>query len=187
MKPSTWRRDRFYTLYSLVPFTDKVKGAVAECGVFKGLSSLIMLSQLKKESFDFKNYYAIDSFKGLGGITEKDRLEDSYQGMYAIPIEEIKKNLVQFQGINIIQGKIPEILITLPEQKYRLVHIDLDIIEPTLGAIKYFYPRIAKGGVMILDDYASKAWPNLKKEIDAWLDENKVKNLALPTCQLVIL
>lgn len=52
MKPSAWRRDRFFTLYGLVTMTKGVEGAVAECGVFKGMSSAIMLEQLRAEKFD---------------------------------------------------------------------------------------------------------------------------------------
>lgn len=61
--------------------------------------------------------------------------------------EEVHRNLADYPHINYVQGLIPQVLQMLPAQlHYRLVHIDVDLIEPTLGAMKYFYPVCQREG-----------------------------------------
>ena len=43
------------------------------------------------------------------------------------------------------------------------MNIDLNLHDPIRGAIDYFYPRLAKGGVFVLDDYGSLVWPGAMK------------------------
>ena len=48
---------------------------------------------------------------------------------------------------------------SLPEDKWSYVHIDVDLYRPTLDSLEYFFPRLAAGGVIINDDYASPLFP----------------------------
>ena len=40
-----------------------------------------------------------------------------------------------------------------------ICHIDVDLYRPTLDSLEYFFPRMAAGGVIINDDYASPLFP----------------------------
>lgn len=187
-KPSLWRRDRFYTLYSTCSeYVDNLDGAVADCGVWKGLSSLIILNSLKSDYFTGgKNFYAIDSFRGLSEPSAEDGVPKAYQGTLAASLEEVKNNLRGYPEVTFTKGWVPQILSSLPEKQWRMVHIDLDLIDPTLGAIDYFYPRLVSSGIIICDDYASRMFPNLKNAVDKFIKSRRYKTLALPTCQLLI-
>ena len=46
------------------------------------------------------------------------------------------------------------------------MHIDPGRHDPIRGAIDYFYPRSAKGGVIVLDDDGSLLWPGAMKAGD---------------------
>ena len=51
------------------------------------------------------------------------------------------------------------ILETLAETRYRFVHIDVDIYEPTYACLEYFHPRMVEGGLIVIDDYGFPSWP----------------------------
>ena len=62
----------------------------------------------------------------------------------------------------------------------------MDLVEPTIGALDYFSSRMTSGGLILLDDYSSKRWPNLKKEVDAFVKINNLRSFSLSTCQKCI-
>jgi predicted O-methyltransferase YrrM len=39
-----------------------------------------------------------------------------------------------------------------------LLHIDVDLYEPTLSALQHLYPLVSPGGVVIIDEYALAHW-----------------------------
>ena len=84
-------------------------------------------------------------------------------GTFDCPQEAVRRSLSEFPAIEYHQGWIPEALSSLPEKPYSFVNIDLNLHDPIRGAIDYFYPRLAKGGVFVLDDYGSLVWPGAMK------------------------
>lgn len=65
--------------------------------------------------------------------------------------------------MEIHRGWIPEVLETMPERRYRFVHVDVDLYEPTRAAFAYFVPRMQIGGVIVTDDYN---WPGGRRAVD---------------------
>jgi len=45
-------------------------------------------------------------------------------------------------GVRFERGFIPDVLSRLPETRWAFVHIDVDLNEPTLACLEYFYPRL---------------------------------------------
>lgn len=175
------RRDRFYNLYTALTASNHLKGAttgdhIVECGVFHGHSSLIMLSRLKEldSKFDGEGYYAVDSFEGLSKPSEKDDLGAEWEGKMHADFEKTSKVLKSaFPKVNVIKGYIPEVLKYLPDETYRFVHIDVDLANPTIDALNFFYPRLLVGGAIIIDDYGFKLWSGTKRAIDSFMDNKK--------------
>lgn len=189
------RRDRFYNLYTAVTATDHLKSSsmganIAECGVFRGHSSYIMLSRLKELDSDFKGrgYYAVDSFEGLSKPTERDNLDERWEGKMQAEYNEVSKVLkLDFPEVEIHRAFIPEALNKLPVTAYRLVHIDVDLADPTMEAIDFFYPKLLVGGVIIVDDYGFKLWSGTKIMIDRFVESKKdLFCIALSTGQYMI-
>ena len=69
-------------------------------------------------------------------------------------------------------GWIPGVLQTLPEQAWAFVHLDLTLYEATLAALRYFYPRLAEGGVIICD--GSAFCPGVQRAVDEFSDTEDV-------------
>ena len=150
------RRDRFYSLVNLFRQTLALEGQVAECGCFRGLSSYLLCSVLKSAAagFDGCIYRIFDSFEGLSVPQAEDAIpgtiagaedlrRNTRPGKYAATLETVKNNLRDFPGIKYFPGWIPRAFPNEPETRYRFVHVDVDIYQPTRDSIEYFYPRLA--------------------------------------------
>ena len=174
------RQSRFYNLLSIHRWAADIPGWQVECGCWKGLSSYLLNQQAKrlKPAHDGAGFMIVDSFEGLSQPTREDRVQrgpdpavdggeyGAPAGTFCCPQDTVRNALADFPAIEYHQGWIPEILSSLPERTYSFVHIDLDLHDPIRGAIDYFFPRLEKGGVIVLDDYGSLAWPGAMKGVD---------------------
>ena len=63
----------------------------------------------------------------------------------------------KFQNITLNKGDIfktiPEHLSTRPHLKISLLHLDMDIYEPTIFALKNLWDGVSNGGIVVIDDY----------------------------------
>ena len=62
----------------------------------------------------------------------------------------------------------------IKNKKFQFVHIDVDVFEPTLESLEFFYPRLIKGGIIVCDDYNGAQFPGATK---AWDEYFKNKNV----------
>lgn len=169
------RRDRFYSLVQLFRQTAALDGLVAECGCFRGLSSYILCSAIKltQPGFAGQGYRIFDSFEGLSAPQAEDAVDAAAadaellrnmtrKGQYAAPLDRVKAALSPFPAIEYFPGWIPNAFPEETGQRYRFVHVDVDIYQPTRDSIEYFYPRLVSGGILVCDDFN---WPGARKAI----------------------
>ncbi len=170
------RRDRFRFLVQLLERTQALTGMVAECGCFRGLSSFLMCSSLKRieASFSGSGYRIFDSFQGLSapraedapgeGSAEFEQLKENMQpGKYAASLETVRRCLAAFPAIEYFPGWIPQAFPQADSGRYRFVHVDVDLYQPTIDSFEYFWPRLVPGAVMVCDDYN---WPGGKRAVE---------------------
>lgn len=189
-------------LYNTVQFfraTAGRGGNVAECGVFRGLSAYVFCRyrRLLEPGFAGAGFQLFDSFEGLSELAEQDSVErpgDAFigaesrrRGAFQGSIEAVRGTLEEFPEISYRKGWIPASLAGVAEAQYAFVHIDVDLYEPTLGAIEYFYPRLAVGGAIVCDDYAFLHWPGAKRGIDEYCVPRGIPVVPLTTGQCVVL
>jgi hypothetical protein len=170
------RRDRFFLLLQEFEKTLELEGLAAECGCFRGLSSYLLCSRMKRAQpgFDGKGYRVFDSFRGLSEPQNEDALseadasaphaDDVRAGRFSASLDEVRRSLAPFPGIGYFPGWIPA---AFPQdaQRYRFVHIDVDLYQPTKDSLEYFWPRLVPGGLMVCDDYN---WPGGKRAVEAF-------------------
>ena len=133
-----------------------------EFGVYKGASVNDLSKYVKK-------IYAFDSFEGL----KEDMLGNTEAiGTFNLnkQIPNLNKNVVPVVGW--IQDTLDNFL-EKENPKINFVHIDVDLYQPTLDSLEFFYPRLKKGGIIIVDDYGYTQFPGAKKCIDEFLSRNK--------------
>ena len=178
------RRRRFFQLAALVEQCASLEGDLAECGCWRGLSSYLICSTLKRRdaSMSGRGYHVLDSFQGLSQPSPADG-GVGVAGQFSAKLEEVRRNLAGFPDISFHPGWLPASLAGLPERRYRFVHVDVDLFEPTDGAIRYFVPRLVSGGVLVCDDYN---WPGARKAIDDYSRETGIPFSTTDASQAVI-
>ena len=166
MGENAGRAARFFNMLQMLQLTRGIAGATAEAGCFRGLASLLMCHSLRFEAaeYDGRGHFMIDSFEGLSQPIGKDgdfsKLRHGQGAFTRTSRQQCCETLADFPAVEIIQGWIPQAFEQLPEQTYRFAHIDVDLYEPTLDGLRYFYPRLAPGGMIVVDDYGP--WPDDK-------------------------
>ena len=190
------RRNRFLNLVRRFESTLPLAGLVAECGCFQGLSSYILCSRLKRQdpAFNGAGYRIFDSFQGLSAPQPEDlRASDSDEaariqpnisaGKYAAALARVQRSLAQFPGTAYFPGWIPDAFPRTDGDRYRFVHVDVDLYQPTRDSFEYFWPRLAPGGVMVCDDYN---WPGAKQAVDEFCARHSLQCEITPTLQACI-
>jgi hypothetical protein len=202
--PAKALRRRAATLYLMEYFRHarSLPGRWAECGVFAGTMSLALCLAARAEQpgFDGSGLHLVDSFEGLSAIQEADtsirRGEDGGEERiappatrtnFAVPIEHVRAAMAQFPGCALHKGWIPAVLAELPESAWSFVHVDVDLHEPTLACLEYFYPRLSPQGVIACDDYGSPAFPGARRAWDAFCKARNLPFVVLPTGQSVLM
>lgn len=176
-------------LWALVQAVNEVRdknidGDIVESGVWKGGN--LILSQLLNEKYKLnKTVYGYDTFKGMSRpgnldvqrITgefaeirwEKNNRNDynlwCYSGIEEVR-ENISNNVSDHDNVKLIKGKVEDTLRleeNLPES-ISLLRLDTDWYESTKIELEVLYPRLSKGGVLIVDDYGM--WDGCRAAVD---------------------
>jgi O-methyltransferase len=175
---------RFYSLQQIIEhiLALKLNGDVAECGCWKGHSSFIIATLLSKNNFQ-NQFHIFDSFEGgLSDKTEKDQ-DDQYglsteetiteKEMFFSLEENVGKVLEKFDFVKLYKGWIPDRFEEVKGKIFSFVHIDVDLYEPTLDSLEFFYPRLAEKGGIVVDDYGFMQFPGCKRAVDEFLKRNE--------------
>ena len=188
------RINKSFYLCKYFIFAKDLKGDFLECGVLKGFSSYLLRSledQLFKDTIN--NYFLIDSFEGLSDFLDEDKslnpdIIQNKKGDLKANIEDVKVLFNQFKNVNIIKGWIPKVFESLDEKnKYKFVHIDVDLYQPTFDSLNYIYDKIVEGGILITDDYRSPSFPGNQKAWEKYFNSKNIRSLSLPSGQAVVI
>lgn len=156
--------ERRFTLYNLAKSVSGIDGDTAECGVFYGAGSYLIMAANK----GLKQHHIFDSFEGLSRPEFVDEASEDYVAKWAegdLEVAEhiVKSNLGNFEHVKFYKGWIPERFPEVGQSRFSFVHIDVDLYQPTLDSFEFFYDRLAVGGVMACDDYGSTQCPSAYK------------------------
>ena len=154
---------RLATLELLCRRLADVPGAAAELGVYRGFFARC-INQLLPE----RKIYLFDSFEGFA---EEACATDSFQAAHAnTTIEKVLAILPYPEKVILKPGFFPESLGGLEEQ-FCLVSLDVDFYQTTLEGLRYFWPRIAEGGYLLLHDWGSPGLPGPATALERFCEE----------------
>ena len=172
--------------YELFKIANNLPGAIIECGVFKGASlcRFSMLRELFGNSFS-KKIIGFDAFgkfpitKYQHDIKHRKRFIDTSgeEGISKQQLIQVLKNKKINENVELIKGDItktvPRYLKLHPELKISLLNLDADVYEPSVTILDNLYPRIVKGGILILDDYGT--FPGETKAVDEYFKDKNIE------------
>lgn len=168
------QQDRLWILWQAVKNTAPLGLAAAEVGSYRGGSAFFIASAYLEALGREAPLHVIDTFEGHPGhkLSEEDSPKHQPGLFSGTSYVEVAGYLRDFALTEVHQGEFSEVAPTLPELEYGFVHLDVDLYEPTLDALRYFGPRLATRGAFVVDDYEAAKCPGIKAAITAFLKDN---------------
>jgi hypothetical protein len=95
------------------------------------------------------------------------------------PLEDVKTGVLSVgypaDRIHFVVGKVEDTLPSQAPEQVALLRLDTDWYESTKHELIHLYPRLAQGGVLIIDDYGS--WSGAQRATDEFLAESGARLL----------
>lgn len=176
--------DRKYFIKELVQLVSRLEGSTAECGVYTGATSYLICEASQLSGLN-KRHYMFDSFEGL---SRPRGVDGSYwkEGDLVASEEIVKQNLGEFPFCVYCKGWIPSQFEKVADQKFSFVHIDVDLYQPTLDSIAFFYDRLVAGGIIVCDDYGFLSCPGATAAMEEYFSTCPESIVHVPTGQAFI-
>jgi O-methyltransferase len=143
-------------LYRLAP---EVKGSIVEAGAFRG-GSTAKISIVAKSLG--RPFHIFDSFEGLPPNEEAHdssilghSIKDWFrEGEFCGSLEEVRDNVREYGEIEPCQFLPGWFEDTMPgfDDPIAAAYIDVDLASSTRTCLKYLYPRLSPGGVLMSQD-----------------------------------
>jgi len=175
-----------YNLYRLCPQTAQIAGDLAELGVYRG-GTARLLAAVKQH----KRLRLFDTFDVFGGMPSTNPEIDKHKpgDFKEARLEEVKQLLAGCEGVSFHPGFFPDSTKPLddPPGSYAFVHLDVDIYQSTLDGLKYFYPRLSRGGMIVSHDYRFVQCPGVKKAFDEFFADKPERVLELWDTQCLVI
>jgi O-methyltransferase len=186
-------KEVMFSLYQAVRFVAdrQIMGDFVECGVWRGGSSLLaalsfrQLEKLRAGSICLQHprqFWLYDTFEGMtqptsvdvdiGGHTAQDYIDqfgDEGHWCYA-DLDDVRRTFTAYgfddNELRLVKGDVIDTLKkTLPE-RIAILRLDTDWYESTKLELEVLYPRLVRGGVLIIDDYGH--WEGSRQAVDEY-------------------
>ena len=154
--------------YEALKRSVSVPGHVMEFGVWHGSNLLFMAKLLRlMQPSTTKLLFGFDNFAGLPPANSLDGAEASaavgrYKGNEQVLRAAMELYHLQ-DWVHLVVGdatqSVPAFEAEFPEAMVSLAWVDFDLYEPTRAALQFLGRRLARGGIVVLDEAISQAWP----------------------------
>lgn len=168
-----------------------IEGDVVECGVWRGGSMMAVAQSLTKFGDQTRNLHLFDTFSGMSDPTEEDvsvggemaddlmnaESKDDPTSVWCVsPLEDVQNNMRQTgypdSKVHFYKGMVEETIPQNAPEKIALLRLDTDWYESTRHEMEHLFPRLADGGVLIIDDYGH--WEGARRAVDEYLQQHRI-------------
>lgn len=152
--------DRLLTLWQAAGNVARLRLPAVEVGTFQGGSAALIAQALRASAGEALPLHVVDTFEGHLDDTFREHDHEVQRGKFRTArYDDVRDFLAQFDGVHVYQGDASRVITGWPERRYGLLHIDVDLYQPTLDCLEYFEPRLAVGGIIVVDDYEAAELP----------------------------
>jgi len=148
--------EELINIAGMAKVTEGLGGDVAELGVYRGGTARVIA-----ENKGSRLFHVFDSFSGMATAGQDDLHQTGDFGNTSL--EDVREYLREFEGIHFHEGWFPTTTRGLESARFSFVHLDADLYESTIEALKFFYPRIIPGGILLSHDYNTVSCPGVAK------------------------
>lgn len=167
--------NRLYTLYQAVRNvarqfpSDELR--LLEAGTYRGGSAYFLARAAERYAGNRVSLITIDTFEGH---SEKD-LPSGQEGVHTLnkfketSLDEVREYLSDFDFVEVMQGRVQDVAPDV-EGEVHLLHIDVDLYDPTRFGLELASQRLPPGGIAIVDDYGFTTCPGVKAAVDEFVE-----------------
>jgi hypothetical protein len=183
LKPYTMVPEKtFEANLALVKQFRHIHGCVVECGVWRGG----MIAGISTVLGNDRTYFLLDSFQGLPPAQpidgpaaiayQQDILADNYYDNCRTDSTYATSAMIiaGCRHFSVVPGWFKD---TLPRLKFvssiAVLRLDGDWYESTSVCLRYLYPKVAPGGLVIIDDYY--AWDGCHKAVNDFFSPRDIR------------
>jgi O-methyltransferase len=169
---------------------NRISGDIVECGVWRGGNSMAMALRLMSLDDRSRYIWCYDTYEGMTDPGEHDTL--SRNGLPAVEllqqakqceektkslvwayasIEDVRANLnsIDYRNLHFIKGPVEETIPDRVPEHISVLRLDTDWYDSTKHELIHLYPRLATGGILMIDDYGH--WTGARKAVDEYFPE----------------
>lgn len=161
--------------------TDGVPGDLAETGVWRGGTTILMRGVLEALGDDERNVWVADSFEGLP-VPDAQRypadegLDWSHVGVLKVGADIVRANFERYglldDRVRFLEGWFCDTLPEAPIDRLAVLRLDGDLYQSTMDALVALEPKVSPGGFVIVDDYGG--WPPCRAAVDDYRREHGI-------------
>ena len=165
-----------------------IEGDFVECGVWRGGNAIAAAEIFKLYKSD-KSVWLFDTYKGMTAPTNADvqasngeaainqyiadQKETHNEWCYA-SIDDVRNNFTNLgltSNIFFVEGDVCQTLDrAMVPNKICVLRLDTDWYESTKKELEILYPKLSRGGCLIIDDYGH--WSGSKKATDEYFEKH---------------
>lgn len=158
----------------------KIDGAIAELGVYRG-----DLSRFLSDIFPNRELILFDTFEGFDSRDVEIERQKDYSSAVEKHLDNTDEDIVlskikNTSKVQIVKGYFPESVEEFEDKKYAFVSIDVDLYNPILTGLEYFYERLEVGGYIIVHDYNFPHYSGVKKAVNDFTQKTGI--YSVPIC-----
>lgn len=150
-----------------------ISGDVAEVGVYQG-----EFAKQINACFPDAILFLFDTFEGFDKrdleFESKDVRELGQGHLDNTSIALVMSKMLHPDNVVIKKGYFPETITGLEKRSFCFVNLDLDLYKPTKDGLDFFYPRMQRGGVILVHDYFGEGLPGVKQAVDEFCKQHNV-------------
>jgi O-methyltransferase len=166
-----------------------IPGDFVECGVWRGGSSMAMALTLLRLGVHDRRLWLYDTFGSMPPAGEHDR---DYAGrvmtgnalaginnssnISGLTLPEVRQAISSTgypaEYVSFVEGLVEDTLPRSRPERIAVLRLDTDWYQSTRCELIHLYPRLERGGVLIVDDYGHFA--GARKAVDEYFAENPI-------------
>lgn len=181
--------ERLFDLYKSVQYLVRagIPGAIVECGVWRGGSMMLAANTLLSLKSADRDLYLYDTFEGhpkggqslehdddiFGGNGARD-----WQPDWALATkDEVEANMrstkYPSERVHLVRGKVEDTLPDSLDVPVAIARLDTDWYPSAKIGLEILWPRISRGGFLIVDDYGH--YKGQRKAVDEYFSNQPIK------------
>lgn len=155
-----------------------IPGNCAEAGVFQG-----DFAQHINYCFPDRTLYLADTFEGFPkedvDIEQRKGFSDGCQDWSDTNVRKVLARMPFQEQCAVKKGRFPDSMQDI-DDRFAYVSLDMDLYQPILAGLEYFYPRLNRGGYIMVHDCCNEMYPGARTAVEEYCRNRNIGYVICP-------